>query len=422
MVNSSEIFLRVAEAIGSQICKHAFWSGSRCNWIGRSLDDMPAITNAPYSISNRALSSEIYDGTSGIAIFLSNLYHYNSNEKCRLTADGAINQALSCIDDIPYVSRFGFYSGRIGIVYVATKLGRIFDNDALIEKATEELQRVSVDIKTEHLMDVISGNAGAIPSLLEIYENLNEERVLELAIQLGSELISTAVKEPFGWSWDFRANGVQTTSNNLTGFAHGAAGIGYALLELFDKTQKKEFLEAAEHAFEYENHWFNKQNNNWPDFRVDNKNDDGNFQGFAYSAGWCHGAPGIGLSRLRAYQILNDEKYTQDVHAALRTAERIVKEMDANTANFSLCHGLAGIGELLLYATEIFNDSFYKSLATEIGRFGIEKYASPGLPWPCGIQTGITPGLMLGLAGIGNFYLRLCDINRISSPLIIVRK
>ena len=91
----------------------------------------------------------------------------------------------------------------------------------------------------------------------------------------------------------------------------------------------------------------------------------------------------------------------------------------SNASNFSLCHGLAGICELLISATSILKDDSYKTIATDIGIYGIDKYAKSGLPWPCGIQTGGTADLMLGMAGIGYFYLRLLESQKIPSILII---
>jgi hypothetical protein len=44
---------------------------------------------------------------------------------------------------------------------------------------------------------------------------------------------------------------------------------------------------------------------------------------------------------------------------------------------------------------------------TESGYIWHRHYAVPGKQWPCGISVGCTPGLLLGLAGIGYFYLRL---------------
>ena len=75
---------------------------------------------------------------------------------------------------------------------------------------------------------------------------------------------------------------------------------------------------------------------------------------------------------LRAYQILTDEKNLNDSLAALRTAIRSVTETNTvRRSNFSLCHGLAGICELLLYATSILKDEKYRSLATNIGLYGM---------------------------------------------------
>ncbi len=46
-------------------------------------------------------------------------------------------------------------------------------------------------------------------------------------------------------------------------------------------------------------------------------------------------------------------------------------------------------------------------MAENVGSFRIEQYLTSGVSWPCGIKGAETPGLMLGIAGIGNFYLRL---------------
>jgi len=74
-------------------------------------------------------------------------------------------------------------------------------------------------------MDVISGNAGGIPALLEIYDELHEEKIYNLAICLGRELLASSVKEPVDWSWGNNANGMGPTYHNLTGLAHGAGSL-----------------------------------------------------------------------------------------------------------------------------------------------------------------------------------------------------
>jgi hypothetical protein len=51
-----------------------------------------------------------------------------------------------------------------------------------------------------------------------------------------------------------------------------------------------------------------------------------------------------------------------------------------------------------------------RSTGEYVGRAGREIYGNGDVPWPCGIRgAGETPGLMLGLSGIGDFYLALDD-------------
>jgi lantibiotic biosynthesis protein len=419
-MNINNIFIKVADTIGEKLCKRAFWFNSRCNWTGRNLEETKENSkDHTYFLSNRALGSDLYNGTAGISFFLANLYRCIKKEEYRATAEGSIEQALDYIKNIPPICRYGFYSGQIGIAYAASKIGIIFRNDVFIERAISILKNLQKDTRTPHYMDIISGNAGAIPALLEMYDLFQEKSILDLALQLGKELLSVAIKERRGWSWDSRSNGIDVVLNNLTGFSHGTAGIGYSLLELFHKTDLNIFRTATEKAFDYENYWFNNKHDNWPDFRK-NKNSIHEPENFRYVMAWCHGAPGIGLSRLYAYTILKDEKYLKDYQAALRSTIAFIKEKkDAYTHNYSLCHGLFGMCELLIYSWKVFNDNVCKSLAENIGNSAARRYGNCNSFWPCGIPGGEMPSLMLGLAGIGYFYLRLYDSQNFPSILIL---
>jgi lantibiotic biosynthesis protein len=418
MMNYGKTFLSAADKIGSHLCRTAFWHNKKCNWIGRAIKEINPMTN---SIYNKSLACDIYDGTGGIALFLSNLYRYTKKNEYRETTEGAINHALSKASELASICRFSFFTGKLGLAYISAKIGNDLDESNLIQNGLDLLNELRDNFEKEHLTDVISGNASGIPALLGLYEVFKDENILDSAILLGEELIKTATKESYGFSWDYRANGVKSSSNNLTGFSHGAAGIGYSLVELYRVTEESKFLEAAENAFAYENHWFNGEVNNWPDFRSDAKNPQ-NKSVFTYAIAWCHGAPGIGLSRIRAYDIIKDSKYLLDSQAALKTSAEVLEEIIGGKEpfDFSLCHGLSGICETLLYASQVFKDSTYKSLAERVGLYGINKYES-GSSWPCGInKAGETPTLMLGLAGIGYFYLQLIDSIKISNPLMVL--
>jgi lantibiotic modifying enzyme len=62
----------------------------------------------------------------------------------------------------------------------------------------------------------------------------------------------------------------------------------------------------------------------------------------------------------------------------------------------------------------------FRTQAEQIGREGLGTYQQRRQPWPCGIPgAGETPNLMLGLAGIGYFYLRLYNATAIPSILLL---
>jgi class II lanthipeptide synthase len=90
--------------------------------------------------------------------------------------------------------------------------------------------------------------------------------------------------------------------------------------------------------------------------------------------------------------------------------------------NFSLCHGLTGNTEVLLHGCQVLGKdrADASGLAYKVAGDGIDRYATPGRSWPCGTGGSETPSLMLGLAGIGYFYLRLHD--QTTPSILILRR
>src|SRR6185437_9749571 len=82
-----------------------------------------------------------------------------------------------------------------------------------------------------------------------------------------------------------------------------------------------------------------------------------------------------------------------------------------DTGNFSLCHGFAGNAEILGYASQVLADEWRdgQKIDEDVAGHGIATWAPSGCHWPCGVGTEEHPGLMVGLAGIGYYYLRLLD-------------
>ena len=415
MNREDNIFLEAANAIGARLSRDAIWDGVRCNWLG---DSMEFLGNS-WQVVHRAFGPELYNGTAGIALFLARLFAATDERLYRLTAEGAIRQATSRMEEIHPAARIGFYSGSTGIAYALMIIGEIFCNQRFIDQALQIPQRLAEDDPKQQGLDVLAGSAGAIPALLAMYRKYRKDYLLDLAIRRGEHLLKTARKRPNGWSW----NTLNMPGDmDLTGFSHGTAGIAWALLELFQHTGQEKFCDAAQQGFQYEQSLFSREHENWPDFRSIYESPAPDSAAPAYAITWCHGAPGIGLSRLRAYQIFHEDIYRSESEAALRTTINMVNQsLYMGQGNYSLCHGLAGNTELLLYASQVLENPGYKMLADQVGTQGIVQYQNNYAPWPCGVNGGSeTPNLMLGTAGIGYFYLRLHDPLKNPSILIVV--
>ena len=393
-------FLAVADQIGTQLAREAIWDGKRCNWIG---SDMEIISGRWVSTAT-SFGPNLYSGTAGIAVFLGHLYRCTGERIFRVIAEGAIEQARSLTFELKSSSRLGFYAGTAGISWCLRELSQICDRPDWYDESLHLLRTIPQETNPWDI-DVMSGLAGAAMGLLMV--DCTDSAMVELAVDLGRKILAVANRHEFGWSWTTTSH--EAASRDLTGLSHGAAGIALVLLELGMVTKESSFVAAAELGFDYEDHWFDPDKGNWPDFRTNTG---------AYDTAWCHGAPGIGLSRLRAYQITQKQKYRLSAEAAIATTHRWASASRVDLENYSLCHGLSGNADLFLCADQVFREEKYRTLAEQIGQRGLEKYASMGIPWLCGIQGGgETPGLMLGLAGIGHFYLRLFDSDKIETVL-----
>lgn len=404
-VTETESYLNVATQIGHHLVRDAIWHDERCTWIGPQAGTELA-GGQNQGLTYHAVGPDVYDGTAGVGLFLAELHAATGESEIRRTAVGALWQSLACASTLPPLERLGFFTGWPGIALVAAHSAALLGEEALL-CATRQMveRRIAEDVGgTEH--DFIFGKAGAIVALLALRPILDDPRLLDTAILLGDDLVRNARQTGAGHSWRLERS---PFPRNLTGLSHGAAGIGYALLEIAVATGQARFREAADRAFDYERHWFDAELGNWPDFRMSQPRHGPPI----CSTSWCHGAPGIALTRLRASALTGDVSFRAEAKTALATTRAgTEKQLASHTENYSLCHGLAGNAAILAYRDEYIEDGreANQRVARAVARSGIERYATRGAEWPCG-STGRedTPGLMLGLAGIGYFYLCLRD-------------
>jgi lantibiotic modifying enzyme len=349
-------FLETADYLGTVICRDALWAGQRCNWLGPSME----YVNGTWTVVQRAYGSDLYGGAAGISLFLTHLYVETKEKIYRTTAAAGFRQAITAATNFQRPVQGAFYSGSVGIAYALLDAAALLAHDEYVAEALHLLERLTPEDQLRESLDVISGSAGAIPALLDMHRSHPHDLLLRLALKYGEHLLSTANRGSIGWSWS-----TLNTERDLTGFSHGTAGIGWALLELYHRTREERFRVGAEEAFRYERHWYNSEQVNWPDFRgFTNQNPSAPLP---CALAWCHGAPGIGLSRLRAYELTGDQIYRDEAETAVRTTARmLLAATQAGGENFSLCHGLSGNAELLIYARRVLRDDSHVSLVEQI--------------------------------------------------------
>lgn len=414
MPSEQNQFLEIAYRIGIKLCRDAIWSANKCNWVGPSMEYL----DNTWKTVQRAYGTDLYSGTSGIGYFLSYLYSQTNDKIIKKTALGCFEQTVNNIHQTLPGARIGFYTGWSGIIRALQNCSSLLNTDAFDKQVASMLDSLNKCDLQESGLDILAGSAGAIPAL--IAQPTNNDEHIAVAKKIAEYLIQKAYKTDKGWSWNTLDQHSADASHNLTGFSHGTAGIAWALIELYNVTKEEKYHHAAQKAFEYERAWFDSRYGNWPDLRDNHGNNNKTMASIYGSIAWCHGAPGIGLSRIRTYDLLADETCQKEAQVAVNTTYTMINQsLQSGHVNFSLCHGIGGNTELLIMAGNSLKNNELTNYGNQVGIAGINFYSNNSFLWPCGIAgTGEVPGLMLGIAGIGFFYLRLHDPVRIPSILI----
>ncbi len=407
-------FLQAADRIGHRLCRDALWSEGRCTWLGWAMEAHGGAWRTAY----RPASAVLYEGSAGIGLFLARLFRFTGEPILRDTACAALAHALSGADALASGGDYGLHAGLGGIALACSAAGRQLEREALAAHGDAVLRRAARIAPDRDRVDVINGSAGLIPLLLAASHGERGEELLRAAIAHGEHLLALAARTTSGWSWNTLGSGAPPGAAHLLGYAHGGSGIACALAALGAASGRAAFTEAALAALAYERAHFQPDQGNWPDLRdFVPRGTDGRP---ACMLAWCHGAPGIGLARLFLHRLLPDEPWIlAEAETAIRTTAASLGGTMATSGSFCLCHGDGGNADLLIEASRVLDRPALLAQARAAGAAAVARYEDGSLPWPCGLPgAGETPGLMLGLAGIGHALLRLHDPEQVPSVLI----
>ncbi|WP_257457173.1 class IV lanthionine synthetase LanL [Archangium lipolyticum] len=295
----------------------------------------------------------------------------------------------------------GLYVGEAGVGLALLRAGRVLEDEGLLREARKRARLIaSLPFASP---DLFNGTAGRARFHLELWRELDSSEDLQAALAAGAALIDGAQRsEPEGLlKWAIPPGYDGLSGQIQPGYAHGAAGIADTLLELYEATQEKRFLEAARGA----GRWLVSQAAEaledgsglcWPQQEG----------GPPHAALWCHGAAGIGKFFLHASRL---EILPEAAGFAARAARTVAR--GTRWTNPVQCHGLSGNIEFLLDMFQATREQEYLdgayALAQALEAFAVEKEGQ--LYWPAENPESFSPSYLVGYAGVAACLLRLAE-------------
>ncbi|AJH71606.1 type 2 lantibiotic biosynthesis LanM family protein [Bacillus cereus ATCC 4342] len=373
-------FLNEAKKIGDEIVNRAIVGDNFKDalWFGLNLDNNEQFKLSPISI-------DLYNGSLGIVLFLGILAKETNDEKYKKYAVAGLNYIENKLAHTKLQSTSAF-SGYSSLSYVYAYLGKIWSDQKLINQSREYINKIdSLLIKNETTYDFVGGLSGSLLVLVRLYEEFNFTELKPICDLIAQKLLNQA------------SNQIKTNTL-LTGLAHGASGYAWPLLEYAYKMDQNHLLNDILAILNYENSKVNDNQDNWLDLREN--------ESFDAPAFWCHGAGGIGISRLMMSQIIENTNINGDLQKCIN----VLMTKGFGTSN-TLCHGDFGNLDFLLTYAQVTKNNEYIKISREIGRHVLKQKEENG-QWNLDQHGDVNIlGFMIGISGIGFELLRLNNPN-----------
>jgi len=377
------------------------------------------------------ISSNLYAGNAGILLFLIQLYRVTANPDYPDILEGCARWLKIHLKKTSF--QHGFFSGSMGTLFVLLELAKVLDKPEHVHDAHQIAKNwFDTALLKSKKSELLHGTSGTLLGLLHLQKVISDSWIPKAIDESVESIVSSAQITEEGVYWDRSPHHIR----GLLGMSHGAAGIGFVLLEIAHAFQNDTVFQLAKQAFLYEGNWYHKNGRHWPDFRkVDATRTvelnnlkkaflEANERPFVQATemcAWCHGAPGIGLTRLRAIELTNKEEFELQANSAVDTVSQYLAKYaftSRDSYDVTLCHGESGLAELFLERFRIFGNEEDFHIANKIAERTTRRIQDnrviSGFPNAPESDTS----LMLGLAGVGYFYLRMFDCHLVPSILI----
>lgn len=341
--------------IADVIYEHRIETSGKIRWINTRI--MSVNVDKRYTYYMEMSDRYLYEGIVGMAVFSAAILKLNPDHQISKVYEPMIKELFEYTDKIANSNEkdlpTGIFFGESSIVYGYQLLYRITKDLVFLEYAAKHCRIVVQNLKSDNQFDIVGGNAGAIMAFLNMYDIQQEKAYLDMAEIAAEMLLENAVRTETGMGWKSISNGAL-----LGGFAHGCAGIMYALSRLAEYTGKSAYLDAAFQAFLYEKTLYCPEKGGWRDLR-------NNKESYMSDFKWCHGTAGILFGWKLSLRYFRGAKKV--------AVEREIQRLMSDHPNVlcreevGLCHGNLGnvlIGNLA--GIDLWKDSLQKNALKSI--------------------------------------------------------
>ena len=336
-------------------------------------------------------------GTAGAVLSLAELVEELRDDEQRALLDAAASKLARSRPS----EGAGLYIGEAGIAVALLRAGTVLDRDDLIEEAESRSDEIS---RRPHVApELFVGSAGRLRAHLFMYDQTNDSRHLDAATSAARYIVERSEPSHGGVLWTGPDEGGNPVA--FLGYAHGAAGIADALVDLYEVTGDEAYAGTARATIAALQGATirtldDSSGTDWP--RAPGEPAAGPL--------WCHGAAGIGTFLVHALAAgVAEPRIAAYVEGAARTVF-----LAGRTLGPTQCHGLAGSIEFLLDVYGWNGDEGYvdqaRLLARILDAFAVER---DGMRvWRGDSESEVDPGYLNGYGGIGMALLRLADPRR----------
>lgn len=337
-------------------------------------------------------SADLYEGLAGISLFLGQYSAVYQNQKAHELAQKGMQTISDLLAETAYLPVGGFSSpgSAVYLFLLSERLGL----KAPKGWAEDWVQKTLPTIAMDTTFDLIGGSAGSLILAMRGLELTQNPLFTKVATACFDHLVENASALSSGFAWRNPQN-----STPLLGFSHGTAGIAWALATYMahdlplSKPQRAHSIIEGALAFERAHYLADQQN--WPDLRDLNGDPTHYRDHHNHLRAWCHGAPGIALSRWLMGPIWPDTELERELAEAFHSTLAHPLSL-----NMSICHGLLGnlwIADRI--AAHFENRDGQHKVREQLQQFGglIDNDRPPsGLPHQLH-----SPTLFNGIAGMG---------------------